>query len=90
MSNGYFEIESELQKRREQSESVKGKETPYRVEFRYPRGTMHYQYFTCYNDCLSADDSMCKYNIYGSGLVVRPSSKQIQVRGPRGGWRKYK
>lgn len=87
--SGYLAIENELAARRNQKESVKGKDTPFRVEFRYSRGTKHWQYFTCYEDCLTAEDSSCKYSIYGDAVITRPTSKQIQVRGPRGGWTKY-
>lgn len=83
----YFEIEEALAKLREQRESVKGKETPYRVEFRYPHGCKHYQYFCTLEDAQTAEDYQCQYTIYGNGCINTPTSKQIQTRGPRNGWR---
>lgn len=89
MGEAYFAIERELQKRRDQYESVKGKETPFRVEFRYRQGTRHYQYFETYDDALKAEDSSCRYSPFGSAVIERPLSHQIQIQGPRGGWKKY-
>ena len=88
-TTGYSAIERVLEKRREQHESVKGKDTPFRVEFRYRRGTKHWQYFETYEDAMQAEDSSCRYSIYGSAIIEHPSSRQIQVRGKRGGWSKY-
>jgi len=88
-TTGYFAIENELQKRREQAKKVKGKDTPFRVEFRYKRGTLHWQYFETYEDCLTAEDSSCRYSPWGNAIIERPSSRQIQIKGPRGGWKKY-
>ena len=84
----YCSIETELQRRRAQADSVRGKDTPFRVEFRYPQGTKHWQYFTSKEDAAQAEDSICGYGPSGRGFIRRPSSQQIQVRGPRGGWRK--
>lgn len=86
---GYFAIEDELQKRKEQRESVKGKETPFRVEFRYPHGTRHYQYFCTLEDAENAEDSQCGYSPFGHAVITHPTSRQVQVQGPRGGWKKY-
>jgi hypothetical protein len=86
--NGYLQIESELQARREQAESVRGKDTPFRVEFRYPGGTKHWQYFQTAEDAQRAKDSYCTYRLTGCAVIRRPTSQQMQVRGPRGGWRK--
>lgn len=88
--NGFMAIEAEMQKRREQYESVKGKDTPFRVEFRYRSGSKQWQYFTTYEDCLKAESTKCKYGIMGNAIIERPSSQQIQVRGKRGGWSKCK
>jgi hypothetical protein len=88
-SKGFFAIEAELQKSREQRKSVREKETPFRVEFRYPRGTKHWQYFETYDACLGAEDSKCNYIPWGHAIVERPTSRQIQTKGPKGGWRKY-
>lgn len=84
--NGYSMIENELQKRRDQADSVRGKDTPYRVEFRYPGGTKHWQYFVSLADAEIAEDSSCSYGPHGNAIVQRPLSKVIQTRGPRGGW----
>jgi hypothetical protein len=82
-------IEAELQRRRDQTDSVRGKDTPYRVEFRYPQGTKHWQYFVSAEDATGAVDSICGYGLTGRGFIRRPTSQQIQFRGPRGGWRKH-
>jgi hypothetical protein len=87
--NGYMAIESELQQRRAQREGVKDKDTPFRVESRYSGGTLHYQYFAAYEDTMSAEDSSCRYSPFGRAIIERPSSRQIQKRGPRGGWAPY-
>jgi hypothetical protein len=84
----FHQIEHELLKRREQAESVRGKDTPFRVEFRYHGGTKHWQYFVTFEDASRAEDSVCSYTPMGRGYVERPRSQQIQARGPRGGWRK--
>ena len=84
---GFMAIESEMQKRRDQAESVRGKLTPYRVEFRYPGGTKHWQYFVSEQDAAKAEDSMCTYGPMGNAIITRPSSQVIQICGPRGGWK---
>ncbi len=90
MDSGFMAIEAELQKRRAQCDGTKGKDTPYRVEFRYPGGTRHWQYHVTLYDAQNAQDSSCSYSpISGSAIIKQPSSQQIQVRGPRGGWRKF-
>ena len=81
-------IEAELQRRRDQADSVRGKDTPYRVEFRYLHGTKHWQYFASAEDATRAEDTVCGYTAAGRAFVKMPLSRQIQVRGPRGGWRK--
>jgi hypothetical protein len=86
--NGSHLIENELRKRRDQAESVRGKETPFRVEFLYRGGTRHWQYFLDIIDATRAEDSLCTYGITGRAIIERPYSQVIQVRGPRGGWRK--
>jgi len=87
MGSGYLQIEAELQKRRDQAASVKGKDTPFRVEFRYPGGTKHWQYFATEEDAKNAEDSQCTYGPTGKALIRRPSSQVVQIRGPRGGWK---
>ena len=84
--NGYLRIEEELQKRRVQAKSVRGKDTPFRAEFRYPHGTKHWQYFVSLEDALLGTDSSCTYSVTGQAIVRTPLSIQIQKRGPRGGW----
>ena len=81
-------IENELYKRRAQAESVRGKETPFRVEFRYRGGTRHWQYFLNQNDADGAEDSLCTYGPMGRAIIERPSSQVLQILGPRGGWSK--
>lgn len=83
-----YQIETELQRRQAQADSVRGKDTPFRVEFRYPQGTRHWQYFTSAEDATQAEDSICGYGLTGRPFIRQPRSRQIQVRGPRGGWRK--
>lgn len=80
-------IECELYKRRMQADSVRGKDTPFRVEFRYRGGTKHWQYFVSAEDAETAEDSSCSYGLTGRAIIQQPSSQVIQVRGPRGGWR---
>jgi hypothetical protein len=79
-------IEEELRKRRDQAESVRGKDTPFRVEFRYRGGTKHWQYFLNRDDAAGAEDSLCTYGPSGHAIIKRPSSQILQFRGPRGGW----
>jgi len=84
----YFAVEDVLRNHREQRERVRGKDTPFRVEFRYPQGTRHYQYFEDFESASRATDRAPSYNIFGHAVIRRPTSQQIQVRGPRGGWKK--
>ena len=88
-TKGFFATEKELQARQKQRESVAGKPKPFRVEFRYPKGSKHWQYFEKYEDALNATDSMCRYWIFGHAIIHRPTSRQIQMQGARGGWKKY-
>jgi len=87
--NGYMSIERELEARREQRKSMEGKEKNFRVEFRFSGGTKHWQYFEKYEDCLVAEDSVCRYGPFGGAIIERPTSKQIQKKGQRGGYSKY-
>lgn len=86
--NGSQLIENELCKRRTQAESVRGKETPFRVEFRYRGGTKRYQYFLTREDAVKAEDSFCTYSLTGRAIIEHPSSQVLQFQGPRGGWSK--
>jgi hypothetical protein len=85
LDRGFFAIEAEIEKRRIQLDSVHGKDTSVRVEFRYPRGTIHYQYFTSIEDASKAQDTRCTYRGLRA-VIEKPRSQRIQVRGPRGGW----
>lgn len=61
----------------------------FRVEFRYPHGTLHYKYFNQIDETASATDTMSKFEFGASKpTIYYPTSQQIQVKGPRGGWRK--
>ena len=83
----FLEVERQLQKRREQAESVRGADTPFRVEFRYPGKVKHWQYFITEAAAREADDASCSYGPTGRAIVRKPISRQIQQRGPRGGWK---
>ena len=89
-AEGYFAIEAEMKKKLEQRAGVKSSECSFRVEYRYPKGTKHWQYFMTYEDALAAQDSSCRYSIYGHAIVERPTSTQVQVGGQRDGWSKYR
>jgi hypothetical protein len=87
----FMAIENEMQRQREQRESVKDKDTPFRVEYRFKTGTTHWQYYETYEDALNAEPSKrCWYDPIGRASIEYPSSQQIQKRGPRGGWSRYK
>lgn len=80
----FYRIEEELQRRRDQCESVKGKDTPFRVEFRFKGGSKAYEYFETLEQAVNADDHLALHGYPGG--IEYPSSRQIQKRGPRGGW----
>jgi len=86
IADGFRSIESELRKRREQADSVRGKDTPFRVVFSYEGGTKHYQYFLTADDAMKAQDSMCLYGPTGNPIIRLPRTRHLEVRGPRGGW----
>ena len=88
LARDYFAIEDVLRRTREQRESVRGKDTPFRVEFRYRRGTRSYQYFEDQAAALNASDRKPGYGPTGRGYIEHPLSQVIQFRGSRGGWRK--
>ena len=83
----FWRVEAILAHRREQQESVKGKDTPFRVEFRYRHGTKHYQYFVDLGSAKTATDRSVRYGLTGRAVVESPLSQQVQVQGPRGGWK---
>jgi hypothetical protein len=61
----------------------------FRVVFRYGQKATHYKYFTTYEDASLTTDEMKRFEmgaLYPS--VYYPTSKQIQKKGPRGGWSK--
>lgn len=89
LANEFFAIEDVLQSQREQRESVKGKPTPFRVEFRFGQGHSSYQYFETYEDASKAECRSCDYSPFGRAIIRRPSSQHIQVKGPRGGWKRF-
>jgi hypothetical protein len=88
MDAGFLAIESVIQARARQRESVKDKDTPFRVEFRFRHGTRHYQYFETYAAASLACDAACTYGPTGRAIVEAPRSQQVQIRGPRGGWKR--
>jgi len=87
----FIRIENELQRRREQKESMAGKENNFRVEFRFYGGSRAYEYYETLDQALNAYDyKKCSYGAWGNAIIESPSSRQIQIRGPRGGYKKYK
>lgn len=86
---GFDAANRELQRRREQAESVKDKDPQFRVEFRFGGASRHYQYFITHQDALAAEANSIQYSPWGDVIIKRPTSKQIQKKGPRGGWNKY-
>lgn len=81
-------LEDEMDRRREQMESVKGKDTPFRVKFTTQVGWA-YEYYTSYEAAKNADDYICFPSSPFHG-PSRPKRRSIEVRGPQGGWKKYK
>lgn len=86
LSKDYFTVEEVIEAARKQHESVKGKDTPYRVEFRYRRGSKSWQYFQDLASAETATQRKASYRPTGRAYVEHPLSQVIQVRGPRGGW----
>ena len=86
MMHDFRLVEDVLEHRREQTASVKGKDTPYRVGFRYSGGTRSWQYFCTLEDARNAEDCRASYGPTGRAHIDPPTSKQVQKRGPRGGW----
>ena len=82
----YFAVEEVIQEGHRQLESVKGKDTPFRVEFRYRRGRKSWQYFEDLESARKASDRKAGYSPTGWATIEHPLSQVIQVRGPRGGW----
>jgi hypothetical protein len=87
IARDFFTVEAVIQRDREQRESVKGRETPFRVEFRFRQGTRHYQYFENMETAMQANSAIASYGFTGRARIEHPLSQVIQVRGPRGGWR---
>lgn len=87
---GFLQIENVRQHQKQQMDSVKGKDCPYRVEFRFSGGTKHWQYFQTLADTQDAWGASCRYSIFGQAIVEWPLSIQLQIRGPRGGWSIFK
>lgn len=88
-TEGFFAINDALAAEKAQRESVKGKDTPFRVEFRFPRGSKAWRYFETYEDAAIATHVRCNYTIFGTPYTESPRSQQIQIKGPRGGWKKF-
>lgn len=88
IAQDYNHIESVLAHEREQRESVAGKPTPIRVEFRFRGRTRHYQYFVDVESAKNAHSRTARYGPTGRAWIETPTSQQIQIQGPRGGWRK--
>ena len=84
----YFAVEDVIQQSMRQRESVRGKDTSIRVEFRYRHGTKCWRYFEDLAAAMNASDRKAGYGPTGRAYVERPLSQQVQVRGPRGGWKK--
>lgn len=88
IAKDYFAVEDVLQSARQQRESVRGKDTPFRVEFRYRRGTKSYQYFEDRATAAIASGRKPGYGPTGRAYIEHPLSQAVQVRGLRGGWKK--
>lgn len=87
LARDFRRVEDVLVHRQEQRESVALKDTPVRVEFRFRRGTRRYQYFCDLESAKNARDWLATYGPTGRAVIESPLSQQIQVRGPRGGWK---
>lgn len=89
--SGFMAINDEMERQRARSESAKGVDTPFRVEFRYQGKSRKYCYFATLHDAINAESpKRCTYSPFGNAILEGPSSCQIQVRGVRGGWSKYR
>jgi len=89
MENSILSNLAEWEKQREQWNSVRGKNPQYRVEYRFKHGTKHYMYFLTQKE--AEEFVYVAVNYPPVGLLpykTYPLSKQIQQKGPRGGWRK--
>ena len=81
----------EWDKQLEQKNKVKGKDPQYRTEYRFSRGTKHYMYFMTQEEAEKFNYIAVNYPPIGlRPHKTRPLSKQIQIKGPRGGWRKVR
>lgn len=87
IANDYFAVEDVIQQSQRQRNSVRGKDTPFRVEFRYRQGARSYQYFEDINSASAASDRKAGYGPTGRAHIEHPLSQVIQLRGPRGGWK---
>ena len=87
IGNDYFVVEEVIQERSRQLESVRGKNTPFRVEFRYRRGTKSWRYFEDIESAKLATDRRAGYGVTGHAYIEHPLSQVIQLRGPSGGWK---
>jgi hypothetical protein len=81
----------ELEKQKSHHNSLKGKDPQFRVEYRFPQGTKHWKYFMTLDDAKQSNYFAVTYPLIGlRPYKVYPLSKQIQKKGPRGGWSKLK
>lgn len=89
MDSNFLAVEDVLQSERDQRASEKGKDLQFRVEFRFGRGCCHWHYFETLEEAKNAPDSrQAKYTPFGGAVINYPTSRQIQIKGPRGGWKK--
>lgn len=90
LDNNFMMVEDVLSQDREQRQREKGKNLLYRVEFRFKGKCCHWHYFETLGEAQAAPDSrLAKYSPFGGAVINYPISRQIQIRGPRGGWKKY-
>jgi hypothetical protein len=85
----YLKANEELEKQKEQYNSVKDKNPQFRLEHRFPQSTRHYEYFLTAEDAKKSDYRAVNYGMLGGVRFQMPLSSQLQKKGPRGGWSKY-
>ncbi len=71
-----------------QRDTVRGKKTPFRMEYRFPQGTRHYLYFRTKKSAEGFRYVQPDYTLFAQPILRYPLSQQLQAEGPRGGWRK--
>ena len=91
MLKEHNEVVKERQRQQNHLESVRGKHTPYRMEYRFGGSIRHYEYFLTPEDARNFLYKRVRYPLIGlTPYLEWPSSWQLQKLGPRGGWSKYK